>query len=187
MIWIIEPHGDDAYLSLHEHIIGLWADLPKTIVTVYCDDKRANEAKQYASAVNCSHRALRHVEGGGLDNEPGKLSPWSQWGIKLMPGDHLVAPLGLQHCEHLTVRDALPSRLNTLYYLDTPYYAKQKLRQETNDALKGCEIHSFAYASAKKWKHIPLFKSQGRYFFHHPPADLPKVELVVKIKPANFY
>lgn len=181
MIWIIEPHSDDAFLSLHTHIAEVWQS-PKTIVTVYGNVKRNKEARNYAEKVGASHISLGYEEGGGLNHDAGNLPPFEEWGLDIRSTDTVLFPIGLQHPEHIAVRNRCPDRkLGLRFYLDTPYYAKQKVREEFNEKLRGMLIVSVLYASATKWKHIPIFKSQGRYFFHHPPESIPRIEMVLKL------
>ena len=188
MIYLIEPHADDVYLSLHHHFIhdkSIWAGMEKTIITVYGNKQRAAEGAMYAGLVKAEHFCLGCVEGGGLGKPSGEIPPPKTWRVQFKPGDTLVFPLGLQHPEHLAVRSLikkLPGRdkLRVLYYLDSPYYSKQKLSGEILEAVAGLKVVSLLWAGKSKEKHAHIFKSQGRYFFNHPPEELPRFEMVLE-------
>lgn len=178
-LWLVEPHVDDVFLSLHTHITGRWAAYPKTIVSVFSTPRREEEGRAYAMAVGCDYLALGLAESGGLGKEPGKVPPFSEWRLECRPGDVLVFPLGLQHPDHLAVVGRIPEDRYVLRYLDTPYYAKQKLGEEMQEKASGLEVFSLAYSGARKWAHIPTFKTQAKFFHFNPPESLPRLELVL--------
>lgn len=158
-ITVVEPHSDDAFLSLGGHIEA-WAKEGKSvrIVTVYCDKKRAREARAYANAVGADHDYLLLKEGEVV--RPGDLTP-------LLFGQ-AIFPLGIKHPDHRRVRVAAP--FDTWLYLDTPYQSTQANGPEVNSLAKGLPMVSFLKPPSRKWRHIPLFKSQS-LFFHYNPAE----------------
>lgn len=180
MYWLIEPHSDDVYLSLHQHIVSLWKEVPKTIVTVFSTPKRSLESRSYAEATGCSYLSLECREGGGLTKRPGEVPPFSEWPLVWRAGDVIIFPLGLQHPDHLAVVSRVPKGKVVWRYLDTPYYGKQKLAGEIQEKISGMVIHSLLYASVSKWKHIPKFKSQAKFFHFNPPESLPRIEMVLR-------
>jgi hypothetical protein len=190
---VVEPHCDDAFLSLGWHIERLWRSLNVLILTVYADAARTREAGAYAAAVGARSRVLGLAESAtglaapvaspagpvaspagparraglralpevrnALREELGLLEPMDL----IVPADTLVLfPLGLQHPDHLQVA---ASRIPGCgRYLDTPYQTKQKLAQELRDKTEGMYLYSLCYPGKRKWKHVPLFKSQSKFF-----------------------
>ncbi len=183
MLWLIEPHADDVFLSLHQHIVGRWNDKQKTIVTVYANKKREREAKAYAEAVGCQHVCLRGIESGNMSLPSGEIPEVAiESFIKsLVSRDTIVLPLGLQHPEHITTSKLISRGMpyTLWYYLDTPAYAKKKLDEELNWAVRNHSIISIAQVSARKWKYASYFKTQSLFFHYNPPEKLPKTELVI--------
>ena len=100
MYWLIEPHADDVFLSLHQHIVSRWKDIPKTIVTVFADHRRQREAAVYARAVGCSHISLGLTESGSLKSTAPAIPPITDWDLSIRTTDQLIFPLGLQHPDH---------------------------------------------------------------------------------------
>jgi len=179
MYWLIEPHADDVFLSLHQHIVDLWKDVSKTIVTVFATQQRVKEAREYALAVKCRHFCLGLEEGGGLSQKAGFVPPFDEWKLPRKRGDVLIFPIGIQHPDHLAVAKRVPTIGVVWRYLDTPYYTKQKVAQELIEKTRGRCIRSIRYATRHKWKHVEKFKSQGKFFFYNPPNTLPRMEVVM--------
>ena len=171
-ILVIEPHADDAFLSLGGHIAH-WVKQEEevTIMTVYGDEKRMNEAKQYAVAVGAKWIGLGVPEtGGGLTRggKPGEvILPDSVLGF-----DTVCGPVGLQHPEHKAVAAALDVKLLLLRYLEIPYGYKQKNRKAVNRAICGGHIASFLQPNKRKMRHAPIFKTQSKFFFYNPTGAL---------------
>lgn len=182
-IVVVEPHPDDAFLSLGWHLETLWRDHERMIITVFADEKRGKEAERYAAEIGASHYCL------GLP-ESNMNSP-TEKGVKPIPelkellkndgivdADLFLFPLGLQHPDH--IRTAVSRPANALRYLDTPYQTKQKLGNELRRKCEGMEIYSLAFPSKKKWKHAELFKTQAKFFYFNKDlliGDLPEIIL----------
>jgi hypothetical protein len=170
MLWIVEPHVDDAFLSMHSHMKH-WIKSGRNvgILTVFSTSLRDKEGEEYAKSIGASHRSLTIKEGmKGLNGSSPNIPPVDDWCIDISAGDRMVFPIGLQHPDHIRVRDAAPD--NAWYYLDTPYQAKQKLGEDLLSKIVGMRILSIIYPHANKWKSIPIFKSQAK-FFHFNPAE----------------
>jgi len=181
-ITIIEPHADDAFLSLGGHI-ALWVKQKANvkIVTVYSGTrKRAADAETYAKAVGAAWEGLGYVEAGdgagtgaGVGEFPFPL-PY------IVSRDEVViTPLGLQHPEHKAVRAAMSE--TNLHYLDQPYAAAIKNAAEVQSRLVDTKIVSYLKPSAHKYRHIPIFKDQSKFFFYNPKEKLVgNIELIVE-------
>lgn len=184
MRWVIEPHADDAFLSLHQHMTKVWTE-PVCIVTVYCDNRRAKESAKYAEAIGVEHLPLYCVEGGSMKDNAGELTPLRKAidnrTIDPAKGT-IVAPIGIQHPEHIAVarlvRQWLP--ISHERYLEIPYYTKQKLSQEMQSKVEHKQVVSMVWASNRKWKYIDIFKSQSKFFYFNPPGTLPRLEIVLR-------
>jgi hypothetical protein len=169
-ITIIEPHADDAFLSLHGHIQS-WIKQGHvvTIRTIHGDARRMDEAQRYADAVGCEWES--HVD--YLADTPRMRTavlPHAQF-------DTLVLPLGLKHPDHIDARLHLDTG-GSWYYVDMPYALVQRDNAEVNEQLSGMEVISFMKPHARKWRHLSIFESQKRYFSHFHRADA--------FKPAAF-
>jgi len=180
---IIEPHADDAFLSLGGHI-DQWIKSGEQvlIVTVYSGTrKRALDAQNYARTVNASWFGMEFDE---EDTE--ELTAKSFWDkiaevkkIHKFKLNNLIFPLGLQHHDHYFIADL--ARKNNDRYLDTPYHTKQKNHEEVNEKMVGRKVVSFMKPHARKWRHIPLFKDQAKFFYYNPKEALVQcIELILK-------
>lgn len=172
-IVVVEPHPDDAFLSLGWHLEKIWQGEERTILTVFSNGRRAAEASQYASAIGAGHLCLGLPEtpldnlGAPYERRPVPGLAKAVFGLK---PDLLAIPLGLQHPDHKNVRAALDLRKQPMaYYFDTPYMGKKKLADELLSKARGMRILSIVYPSARKWKHIKVFKSQGSFFYFERP------------------
>lgn len=168
MITVVEPHPDDAWLSLGwtiEQWIG--EGRPVRIVTVYSEPRRAAESAAYAREIGAGHVALGlPPHGGGLKGgwscEPPPVSVLD--GIRTEPPEFWVWPLGLEHPEHRAVALlGLNSRLAHASYLDLPYAGKQKNREAVHRLLAGREVRTFTPPSARKWRHASTYHSQSLF------------------------
>lgn len=181
MIAIIEPHADDAFLSLGGHI-EYWTMKQRRsvlIVTIFSGTrKRANDARAYANAVGAMWAGANLVEDKTKDQS---------WEIKdylrgldlLFDIDRYIYPLGILHPEHRIIADLCPE--SALQYMDQPYASMPKNDKEVNDALRGRRIHSFMKPNARKYRHIPLFKDQSKFFYFNPAEKLAgNIELIVQ-------
>lgn len=176
---VIEPHPDDAYLSLGWHLEKLWRDVfDITIITVFTDEKRTKEAEAYAAKIGVASVSLGLTESKMEDSSsPTVIQP-----LKLMlerdKYNVTVFPIGLQHRDHKSV--AMTRMNDSWRYLDTPYQCKQKLGDELREKLRGKEVVSVAYPSKTKWRHIPIFKSQSKFFYFNDMEEMTPCELVLK-------
>jgi hypothetical protein len=168
---VLEPHADDAFLSLGGHI-EQWVKYghPVRIVTVCsATRKRARDAEDYARAVGASWVGLGYDEG---------LSEFTMTRFDLT-GGVLIVPLGIQNHDHIVIANAFPRRI--CRYLDTPYHIVQKNGPEICSALEGRQVYSFLKPPARKWRHIPLFKDQAKFFHYNTSEKLQQcVELIVR-------
>lgn len=182
MIWVIEPHVDDAFLSLHAHIQN-WVASGETvgIYTVFSNARRQMEGEQYASKVKAQYASLGCEEGmNGLEGAT-KVIPLSKWDTPFRKRDQLVFPIGLQHPDHKTIGDMAPK--GCWRYLDVPYVAKQKLGEYVNRSIEGMTIVSIRFASKRKWRHIEIFKSQAKFYYYNPPETMSKIPEIVLENP----
>ena len=172
MIFIIEPHADDAYLSMHAHIIqAIKSGKQVTIATVFADEHRARESQAYATDVEAKYLWFGYREGDALP--PNSFTA---------PSDALViGPLGIQHPDHIAVRSFLDSctRLHCAYYLDIPYYAKQKNDQELNSKWGKLRVGSVTIPHASKGNFSFHFKSQAKFFYYNRPESFIKTPEIV--------
>lgn len=172
---VIQPHTDDAYLSLHSHMVR-WLKAGDEVIIVTCwAGKRAFEATGYAKALGAEHSFLwkdqeHHPDYVEAPAGEGPALPM------LLPIDSSISqevqiylPLGIQHQEHRSVANAENYGWSPRYYLDTPYYAKTTRHQEVNDLMKGKIIESFEAPSGRKYqdKWWKIFKTQSMFFHYN--------------------
>jgi hypothetical protein len=174
---VIEPHADDAFLSLGGHIKN-WVKAGEevTIVTVYSGTrKRAADAEAYARSVRAGWVGLGYVEAGSTAS----AAPLGD-GLRLPKADRYYSPLGIKHHEHYLVTDfARMEAKNLLYYLDQPYALTQSNGEEVNFKMRGRFIQSYLRPHASKWNAIPLFKDQAKFFHFNPAEKLKACEEMV--------
>jgi hypothetical protein len=185
MITIVEPHADDAFLSLGGHIEAWRGHLDVRIVTVYSGTRRrARDAEAYAHAVGAQWLGLGAIE------KQGKGAAALRAAAKLLSdGGIVIVPLGIRHPEHKEVRDAAEALLAAdeslfcpQYYLDQPYAATQSNGLEVNQRLARASVVSYLRPRAKKYRHIKLFKDQAKFFHFNPAEKLQyNIELIVEI------
>lgn len=177
MILVVEPHADDAFLSVGQHIEDWVRDGREVrIWTVFSGTrKRASDAQAYACSVGAHWMGSNLVEGEPI-------------GVDLrfqIPADtsEMVLPIALTHPEHVAVREALEGFLVAplRYYLDQPYAIIQKHSELVTERLRGMEVVSYRKPGKRKYRHIPLFRDQVK-FFHYNPAEklLQTCELIVR-------
>lgn len=185
IIAVVEPHADDAYLSLHQHMVD-WIKEGKIVVilTVFSGTrKRANDAKAYAESIGAQWAGFGLVEDKDDVESPDvpKFDPLP--GMLGMLYDHrdvlVIGPTGIQHPEHQAVRRWIYwSYRNKMLggvehtYVEIPYYTKLKNQDEVNNKIEQSCIASIKKprhykADEKYWK---CFKDQSK-FFHFNPAD----------------
>jgi hypothetical protein len=174
---VVEPHADDAYLSLHEHLLR-WrrGGFRITILTVQSAvENRAGEAAAYARAIG--------VDWVGLGYDYGQLPEAIDLTLALIPGYDItstlvIAPYGIQHPDHIAIRNLLRP---ALLYLDVPYYVKQKNQAELNDKFTGQELHSIYTPAHGKWnkRYWGCFPSQAKFFYYNPPREIARIPEIV--------
>lgn len=197
---IVEPHADDAFLSMGG-IIEASANV--TIITVYSGTrKRAQDAKAYADAVGAKWIGMGFVESGSMDGEPTSIDAKIIFEtIKDLSGA-IILPLGVgNHREHEYVtlsfieqiyiinkaheyEQSLPPKyLNLQFYVDMPYAAKMKHQRQLYELTSGKEIVHLMRPSQHKWRYIKHFKDQQKFFYFENGDDAlveKTFELVVK-------
>jgi LmbE family N-acetylglucosaminyl deacetylase len=185
-ICVIEPHADDAFLSLGWSI-RKWAKEGKQVevVTVYsADPGRAREAKRWATWAGAAWRGLG-FEGCPADGLALAVEAVPPLPTPLLPDDLMtpawcrIWPLGLPHLEHEAVAAAAPDR--DLHYVDTPYQLDLFGQRAVRRALIGRTIAWWQQPPRKKWDGRRFFRSQAVLFEHFPPEVLESVpEIVVR-------
>jgi hypothetical protein len=169
MIWVIEPHVDDAFLSLHEHMIRwIKSGDAVTILAVYSNPRRDKEGEVYAKSIGASFRSLTIQEQSHLGQPAMPIPPFKDWQVSTSASSQIIFPLGLQHPDHVQVRSQAP--VGSWFYFDTPYQSKQKLAEELLVMVEGQRLVSIRYPGKLKWRHIATFKSQAK-FFHFNPVE----------------
>lgn len=162
-IVVVEPHSDDAFLSLGAHI-ERWVKRGDAVnILTVCSGtrKRAEDAQAYAKAVGASWQGLG-FEDTKLDH-PLIDMVWRKDSI-------IIGPLGIQNEDHLAVVKGLPPR--ALRYIDQPYATIQKNSEEVTRRVAGLQCVSYLKPGIRKWRHIPLFKDQAKFFHYNPPEKL---------------
>ena len=179
MIWVVEPHADDAFLSVHTHIKE-WIRVGERvgILTVYSTPARDAEGAAYAKLVGAQYLSLTVTEQSHLGLPPASIPLFSTWPI---PNDDntFVFPLGLQHPDHIQTRSQAPD--GSWFYLDLPGQAKLKIGEQLLRKVRGRRIVSIRYASKRKWVAAKLFKTQSKFFYYNPPESLSRIpEIIVR-------
>jgi hypothetical protein len=184
MIIVVEPHADDAFLSLGQHLED-WAPYQLIyIITVYSGNpRRAEEAYRYARKIGVQWVGMGYNEAGGYRRavpapiESGKIAELINQIVARRPHDVLF-PLALTHPEH---KEVFSHRVpGSHFYLDMPYAMVQKNKDAVQQALQGSRVWSFRKPTARKWRHVPIFKTQSKFFYYNPPEKLRETfELIV--------
>jgi hypothetical protein len=174
---IIEPHADDAFLSLGGHIEKWNKQETTKIITVFSGTrKRAIDASLYSKEVGSLWSGL------GLDETKDSFDLEL---LKKLIGeeDDLFIPLALTHPQHTEVRDKIESVYqNVFYYLDQPYALIQKNSNLISEKIKGLYCYSFYKPNSKKYRHIPLFKDQQKFFYYNPLEKLKEITEMIFVK-----
>jgi hypothetical protein len=175
---VVEPHADDAFLSMGQHIEDRVKAGKRTIIwTVFsATRKRAHDALAYAEAVGSEWMGTGAVEGQPLLDDH---FPSAEFFGKAL----IVVPLGIQHPEHVQVRMACEKRYppnQIAFYMDQPYAITQKHGEVVSELLRGKKVLSYRKPGIRKYRHIPLFSDQAK-FYHYNPAEklIQTCELVV--------
>ena len=169
---VIEPHADDAFLSLGGHIIR-WRNegFNVHIITVIPQTpKRAREAAQYAEFAGASWEEYKTT---------------STWGTLWEGDQQVILPLAMQHPEHIQVREAFEKANPWLwdkvwYYFDIPYSGKQKNSDRTRELSQGMRMVSYLQPGMLKFKPaVPIFKTQAKFFHFNPPEKLKMIPEII--------
>ena len=176
--WIVEPHADDAYLSLGDFIQRNSSDV--TILTVFSGTrKRADDARKYAEAVGAKWEGMGYVESNvGVQTDEVLDPPFDR--SHFPSTGTLILPLGVRHPEHRAL--ATLRKEGDYSYLETPYQLRLKNSLEAYRLLFG---RTLVYWNKPGWqskfKYHDLFKDQSLFMYRNPPKDLSgAVEVIVK-------
>lgn len=182
---VVEPHADDAYLSLGE-LIATRALGPVTIVTVFSGTRRrGDDAREYARAVGAEWVGCGLVEsGGGVDG--GEVETIDSQCIRdalsgaVGDGSTVVWPLGIRHPEHRAI--AALADPGDAFYLETPYQLRSANQEEISERLRGREVLYWKRPDwRKKFVHHARFRDQGLFMHRNPPKDMAgAVEVIVR-------
>lgn len=180
---IIEPHADDAFLSLGSHIEKWNKEYRVEICTVFSGTrKRAVDASAYANAVKAKHHTLGYTE--GIEDFIPDIS--EELYLELTTGKEVYLPLYLTHKEHEIVRDIFVNYRNKhkncelLFYLDQPYALKQQNSDTINEYLNKYHLISYLVPNKRKLRHIPLFKDQSKFFYFEKSSIEKIIEMIFK-------
>lgn len=184
---VCEPHADDCFLSLGQHLED-WHKQGHTtcIVTIFSGTrKRAKDAEAYANAVKaqwygCGFVEQEKVSEETIRNSMSAICCYMQ-GIGSVPLPfELYVPLALTHPEHVLVRNALDDMATGLY-VDQPYAITQKNSSLVTELLKNKQVLSYRHPGKRKYRHIPLFKDQAKFFyFNNEEKLLQTFEMIVR-------
>ena len=175
-IVVVEPHADDAFLSLGWSIRSWVGEGRRVhIVTVYSDDPiRHAEAEGWARQVGASWQGLAMEAtppvGFRLPEQvpslPSPLLPpeWTADGVCR------IWPLGLSHPEHVEVSRA--ARPGDLHYVDTPYQLEVDAQDQVRARLGGRRIAWWCRPDPAKWLDVGCFTSQALLFELYPTTLL---------------
>jgi hypothetical protein len=183
---VVEPHADDAYLSLHD-TMRAWIKTGRVVEihTVYGGTRhRGNDAVSYATAIGARWSTSGLVEasrGTKVDYEaPTPTLDLPLFSLAADRDTTVVWPLGLRHPEHRAVASLAAAA--DLRYVEIPYQRVSTNRVELLDALAGREVVSYRWPHASKhdarWR--SLFADQATFFHYNPPERLAAPELIVR-------
>ena len=168
---VVEPHADDAFLSLGGHIERWVKAGDEVLIVTLIPVKKTSlrDAEAYAKAVGASWEGY----------DCGRLMKSVPWLHKKFDGQ-VILPLAIEHPDHWAVRMAFERGPKPWYYVDAPYYMAQKNWDLTNELLIGKSVVSVLKPSARKWRHVPLFKSQSKFFYFNSKEKLAQMtEMIV--------
>lgn len=175
---VVEPHADDAFLSCHQHMVNaLESGIDVRIVTIFgATRKRAYDAKAYADAIGARWTGCAFTEGLPLPDPESFFALLAASGLRFEDDEQIILPVCVKHPEHFAVRDLFErSKQGSapyLYYLDQPYAGIPKNSPLTLEAIAGMRAVSYIMPLSKKYKHIPLFKDQAKFFYFNPSEKL---------------
>ena len=192
-ITIIEPHGDDAFLSLHQHMTNWIKDGKRVIIVTVLSGtrKRARDSLAYAESIGATWIGLGYdelvdwrslIKDAKFQPETGGLL--SEY---INPSDvDVIVPIAIQHEDHITVREwveqTYPHPIK--YYLDIPYYLKSKNEDEVQIKIQDMKTLSiikpkFTKGLEKYWK---CFKDQSKFFWMNPPEGYMNIPEIILMK-----
>jgi hypothetical protein len=174
---VVEPHSDDAMLSLHEHMT-LWRAHGHAvrIVTVFGSNRRATEGAVYAHRIGAGYRWLGLPESGvgiasgARASEEGVSAVRSAFLADGLEG-LILGPLGLRHPEHLAVVGALlAEHPNYLRYIEQPYAMKYVNQDDLDGRAAGLPVKSLRLSTKAKWDLFPeVYRSQSLFWRNEGP------------------
>lgn len=176
-VTVVEPHADDAFLSLGS-TLERWiaGGVEVELVTVFGDSRRNREAARYAAAIGAHHWALGYRESGcGLLGKRPFVPPMLRGDIHRLvsqiAGDQqTIWPLGLRHPEHRWVAgEAGPAAWR---YVETPYQLVRRNAAELNELAAGRPAVNIGDKDPAIWRHVPIFASQSMFFYYNSPDRL---------------
>src|SRR5687767_11305786 len=130
--FVLEAHIDDSYLSMHQHMVD-WIKEGHTVIigSVYTGGrKRDQEIKNYAALIGASVSCYFHDP--EVDPDLGEFSLPSSF-LLGREALKLVCPIALQNHQHIKLREWVEKVYQPdFYYVDIPYYTKQKNEEEVN-------------------------------------------------------
>jgi LmbE family N-acetylglucosaminyl deacetylase len=183
-ICVVEPHSDDAFLSLGWSI-RTWVQQGRQVevVTVFsADESRALESASWARSIGAGWSGL------GYEGYVGEWQPdfaVAALARPLLPATMMepdtcrIWPLGLENPEHLAV--AAMAAETDFRYVDTPYQLHPYQQHEVRQALTGRTIAWWQRTPRQKWKARTFFQSQALLFEEFPPSKLQGLpEIVVR-------
>jgi hypothetical protein len=183
---VVEPHADDAYLSLHNHIKTWVSEGDKVVILTVCSGtrKRKADAQAYADSVKATSIGLGFEEGFG-----GPILIKQALPVLFEPEDvQWYIPLGLQNPDHIAVRQMCDLHLewqdDVAYYAEIPYYTKKKNKEEFLQAISKMSLNSIEALSGRKAdeKYWKCFKDQSKFFYFNKPEDMARIPEFTFIK-----
>lgn len=176
---VVEPHADDAFLSVGSTLERLRRDgVAIDLVTVFGNSRRNREAAAYAAAIGADHYALGYAESGcGLTGPEPSSFPVTPAGlrfdVKRIAGSATTLwPLGLRHPEHRLVAEAARLESLPIRYVETPYQLVRRNAELLAELAAGLDRLQDDEKDPAVWRHAPLFKSQSMFFYYNQPERL---------------
>ncbi|HTS23007.1 MAG TPA: hypothetical protein VMN79_14475 [Casimicrobiaceae bacterium] len=177
---IVEPHADDAFLSLGHTLCTRAPSEEVAVLTLYVQDaRRIDEGGAYAKSIG--------AKGYFYAPSPERIAEALESTLRQFAPDLVLSPFGIQHPDHLAARACVDARgfPRVRYYLDVPYYVRPKNAAAIQAALAQCayRVVSIGSPQPEKWKALPIFQSQAKFFRLNPPETLRAPEIVLERTP----
>jgi hypothetical protein len=159
-IFVVEPHADDAFLSLGSSIAGwIGAGRAVTVVTVFFPDtERGDEGRAWADRVGAHWIGFGYGRREVKRGLPRPLLPPEA----MAPGATRIWPVGFGNAHHELVRECAGP--GELHYIDTPYQQVARLADDCRRALRGSTIEWWHTPERAKWEGSACFPSQSGLF-----------------------